>query len=207
MTAQPSRPSRKPWPMKWIIVSILVFVVGYTAVNLYFRKPGQAYRPYQDANDRATTTRLLAAGWSKLPVDTHRPVEPPAPTAAAPVAHGAVGLGLDFAPNFAEPPKLVAQIDRVIAPASVAHGMDYSFHFTATLTDQKHPLGDVTLYRRDHELVFVPTYEDLPGQQLMTRWNDSTYAVTFPTSALTPGEYTARLVARGPAVTWRFTVK
>ncbi len=194
--------------MKWIVVAILVFVAGYTAVNLYFRKPGQAYRPYQDANDRATTARLLAAGWAKMPVDTRRPVEKAAfGAASAPVAHGAVGLGLDFAPNFAEPPKLVASIDRVQAPAEVARGADYSFHFTATLTDQKHPLGDLTLYRRGNELVFVPVYEDLPGQQLMTRWNDSTYAATFATAGLPAGRYTARVVARGPAATWTFTVK
>jgi len=208
MTARSGKTPPKPWPMKWIIVSILVFVAGYTVVNLYFRKPGRAYRPYQDANDRATTARLLAAGWSKMPVDTRRPVEKAALAAApAAVAHGAVGLGLDFAPNFAEPPKLVASIDQVIAPAEIAQGMDYSFHFTATLTDQKHPLGDLALFRRGNELVFVPVYEDLPGQQLMTRWNDSTYAATFATAALPAGHYTARLVARGPAATWSFRVK
>ena len=194
--------------MKWIIVAILVFAIGYTAVNFYFRKPGRAYRPYQDANDRATTARLLAAGWHKLPVDTHRPVGT-APTAerAATVSHGAVGLGLDFAPNFAEPPKLVASIDSVNAPSEVTAGTDYSFRFSATLVDQKHPLGELTLYRRENELVFVPTSEDLPGQQLMTRWSDSTYAVTFATGALAPGRYSARLLARGPARTWSFTIK
>ncbi len=194
--------------MKWIIVAILVFVAGYTAVNLYFRKPGRAYRPYQDANDRATTARLLAAGWHKLPLDTRRPVEK-AGTDAAPatVAHGAVGLGLDFAPNFAEPPRLVASIDRVIAPADVAHGTDYSFFFTASLPDQKDQMGEPTLYRRGSELVFVPVTEDLPGQQLMSRWNDSTYAATFATATLPPGRYTARIVARGPAATWSFTIR
>lgn len=194
--------------MKWIIVAILVFMAGYTVVNFYFRKPGQAYRPYQDANNRATTTRLLAAGWHKISVSTHLPVgDAPAAEHAASVSFGAVGLGLDFAPNFAEPPKLVSSIDSVHAPAEIAAGADYSFRFSATLVDQKHPLADVTLYRRGNELVLVPTTEDLPGQELMTRWNDSTYAATFPTTALTPGLYTARLVARGPARTWSFTVK
>jgi len=40
--------------MKWVVVAIVVFVAGYTVVNLLFRKPGRAYRPYQDAQDRAT---------------------------------------------------------------------------------------------------------------------------------------------------------
>ncbi len=194
--------------MKWIIVSIVVFVAGYTVVNFYFRKPGQAYRPYQDANDRATTARLLAAGWHKVPLDTRRPVEKAALGAtAAVISHGAVGLGLDFAPNFAEPPKLVASIDRVVAPAEVAHGQDYSLHFTASVADQHLQLGELTLYQRGNELVLVPETEKLPGQQLMTRWNDATHAVTFATAALSPGRYTARIVARGPAATWSFAVK
>ncbi len=203
-----ARPTPKPWPMKWIIAAIVVFVVGYTVVNLYFRKPGKAYRPYQDANDRATTARLLAAGWHKLPLDTRRPLEKPALEApAAPISHGAVGLGLDFAPNFAEAPKLLASIDKVTAPAEVARGQDYSLHFTASVTDQHLQLGELTLYQRGNDLVLVPETEKLPGQQLMTRWNDSTYAVTFATTALPPGRYAARIVARGPAATWSFTVK
>ncbi|MFZ5494866.1 MAG: hypothetical protein ACOZE5_05955 [Verrucomicrobiota bacterium] len=208
MTAQPGKPSQKPWPMKWIVVSILVFVAGYTAVNFWFRKPGRGYRPYQDAQDRATTARLLAAGWSKFPLDTRRPVEKPtvADTPAA-ITRGNVGLGLDFSPHFAEQPRLVASIDRVTAPAAVAHGADYSFYFTASLADLKGQVGDLTLYRRGNEFILVPVVERLPGQQLMSRWNDSTYAATFATANLPPGRYTARIVARGPAATWSFTVK
>ena len=63
--------------MKWILAAIAVFIVGYTLVNIYFRKPGRGYRPYQDAQNRATTSRLLAAGWQKMPVDFRRPAEPP----------------------------------------------------------------------------------------------------------------------------------
>jgi len=58
--------------MKWIVVAIVIFVIGYTIVNVFFRKAGRAYRPYQDAQDRATTARLVAAGWQKIPVDIRR---------------------------------------------------------------------------------------------------------------------------------------
>lgn len=194
--------------MKWIVVAILLFVAGYTVVNFVFRKPGPAYRPYQDAQDRATTARLLAAGWSMLPVDTRRPVEKPgAPGTPAAVTRGGIGLGLDFAPNFAEQPVLAASIDKVVAPPEVAHGADYTLYFTASLADLKGQLGGVSLYRRGQELVLVPAVEDLPDAQLMSRWKDSTYAATFPTTALSPGRYTVRLVARGPAATWSFTIR
>jgi hypothetical protein len=193
--------------MKWIVLAIAIFAVGYTAVNLYFRKPGNAYRPYQDAQDRATTARLLEAGWHKLPLEHRRPTETAGDNATlAPITRGAVGLGVDFDPHFAEKPQLVASIDRITAPASIAHGQDYTLYFTASLADLKGQLGDLTLYRRENELVLVPSIEKLPDKELLSRRNDSSYSATFSTATLPPGRYTARIVAQGPAATWTFTV-
>lgn len=208
MTAPPRRPPPKPWPMKWIVVTIGLFLVGYTAVNLYFRKAVRPYQPYQDAQDRATTARLLAAGWHKIPVDTRRPAEQAAIEATpAAVTRAAVGLGPDLAPKFAEPPKLLAAIEKVVAPADVVRGTDYSACFTARLTSQKALVGELSLYRKGSELVFIPTSEALPGRNLMSRWSDSTYCVNFSTASLPPGRYQARIVAQGPAAAWSFTVR
>jgi hypothetical protein len=198
----------KPWSMKWIVVAIVLFVIGYTAVNLYFRKPGRAYRPYQDAQDRATTARLLAAGWHKIPVETRRPIEKAAPdTLPAAVTRDFPGLGSDLTDKFAEKPRLLATIDRVTAPAIVTHGTDYSLFFTASLSDLKAQVGDLALYHHGKDLVLIPTIEKLPGKELMSRWNDSTYTVSFSTTGLPPGRYSARIVAQGPAAAWNFTVQ
>lgn len=193
--------------MKWIVVAIAVFVVGYTIVNIYLRKPGKAYRPYQDSQDRATTARLLAAGWQKMPVDTRRPVEKPAVDAPAAITRAAVGLGPDLTPNFAEKPKLLATIDRVVGPSSIAQGHEYTAYFTASLQDLKSQVGELTLYRKDHELVLVPSLETLPGKDLKSRWNDSIYWISFSTSALPPGRYQMKIIAQGPAAAWSFTVQ
>ncbi len=203
-----ARPTSKPWPMKWVVVAIVVFVVGYTVVNLVFRKPGRAYRPYQDAQDRATTARLLAAGWQKMPVDARRPVEKPATDdVPAAVTRAAVGLGPDLATNFAEQPKLLTTIDRVVAPGGVSRGADYCAYFTASISSQKAQVGDLTLYRRGAELVLIPSTEPLPGKDLMSRWSDSTYCVNFSTTNLPAGRYQVRIVAQGPALAWSFTVR
>jgi hypothetical protein len=208
MSAADHRPPPKPWPMKWVAVAIVVFVVGYTVVNFYFRKPGRAYRPYQDAQDRATTARLLAAGWQKMPADARRPVEKPATDdVPAAVTRAAAGLGPDLTPDFAEPPKLLTSIDSVVAPSSVAHGADYGAYFTASISNQKAQVGDLALYRRGTELVLIPSTEPLPGKDLMSRWSDSTYCVNFSTANLPPGRYQVRIVAQGPALAWSFTVK
>jgi len=194
--------------MKWIVVAIVIFMIGYTAVNFWFRKPGPAYRPYQDAQDRATVARLLAAGWQKMPVNTRRPVEKPATDdAPAAVTRDFPGLGSELQDKFAEKPRLLATIDRVTAPTAVSHGEDYSLYFTASLSDLKAQMGELTLYRHGSELVLVPTLENLPGKELMSRWNDSSYSATFSTASLPPGRYSARIVAQGPAAAWSFTVK
>jgi len=203
-----ARPTPKPWPMKWVVVTIVVFVAGYTVVNLLFRKPGRAYRPYQDANDRATTARLLAAGWQKMPVDARRPVEKPsADDVPAAVTRAAVGLGPDLTPDFAEQPKLLTTIDSVVAPGNVTHGVDYNAYFTASISSQKAQVGDLALYRKGNELVLIPSTEPLPGKELMSRWSDSTYCVNFSTANLPPGRYQVRIVAQGPALAWSFTVR
>jgi len=208
MTARPSRPSPKPWSMTWIVLAIVAFVVVYTAVNLFYRKPGRPYRPYQDAQDRATTSRLLASGWQKVPLDTRRPVEKPAlADSAAPFSRAAMGLGPDLEAKFAEKPRLLASIDRVTAPAAVGQGGDYIAYFTATVTDQKLQLGEITLYRKGNELVIIPEQETLPGKNLLSRWPDSNYWLAFSTAKLPAGRYDVRIVAKGPAAAWSFTVR
>ena len=194
--------------MKWIVAVIVVFIVGYTLVNVYYRKPGPGYRPYQDAQDRATTARLLAAGWQKVTVDARRPAERPAvdDTPAA-VTREFPGLGPDLESKFATKPRLLATIDRVVSPAVVARGRNYAAYFTATLADLKEQVDELTLYRRGNELVLIPSTEKLPGKDLRSRWNDSTYWVSFPTTNLPPGRYEMRIVAKGPALTWSFTIK
>ena len=89
----------------------------------------------------------------------------------------------------------------------VARGRDYAAYFTATLADLKEQVDELTLYRRGNELVLIPSTEKLPGKDLRSRWNDSTYWVSFPTTNLPPGRYEMRIVAKGPALTWSFTIK
>ena len=75
------------------------------------------------------------------------------------------------------------------APTAIAQGVDCTVYFTASLGDQKKQLGDITLYRRGPELVFVPELESLPGTGLLSRWNDTDYWLSFPTLDLPPGRY------------------
>lgn len=206
MSAQTRRPTRKPWSMKWVVAAIVIFVVGYTIINVVYRKKGPAYRPYQDAQNRATTARLVAAGWQKIAVDTRRPAEKPDIAQPAATHRDYLGVGPDLDSKFAEKPKLLATIDRVTAPSAVIQGMNYTLYFTASLSELNAQLGEMALYRKANQLVLIPTIESLPGKELMSRWNDSNYWVSFPTTGLPPGDYEMRIVAQGPALVWNFKI-
>lgn len=193
--------------MKWVVLAIAVFIVGYTLVNVFYRKKGPAFRPYEDMTKRATTARLLQAGWQKLPVEFSRPLERPGFTLAATAARGGTGLGADLEAAFAERPMLAATIDRVNAPESVARGDAYPIHFTASLADQHLQLGRVEALLREREIVLVPSLEKLPGNNLLSRWKDADYLALLPTDRLAPGRYTVRLTANGPALQWTVVVR
>jgi hypothetical protein len=201
-----TRPTPRPWPMKWVALVIFVFIAGYTFVNLKYRKPGKAHEPAADMRARVTAARLKEAGWEKLPLSTRRPVEKIGGP-DAPVSRGILGLGLDFNNVLVEKPALLRSIDLVVAPGEVTAGTDYTVCFTATLHDQKYQLSDIQLYRRGNEIVLLPVVEHLPGNGLYSRWKDDNYCATFSTQALAPGTFTASLLATGPAAKWSFTVK
>lgn len=194
--------------MKRVVAVIAVSLALYTFFTVYFRKPGTPYRPYQDAQDRATTARLLAGGWSRIPVQLSRPVETttPATTPAAVTREGA-GLGAELEAALAEKPKLLAAVGRVVAPSEVAQGETYHALFRGTLPDQRVQLGHVVLFRRGDTLVLIPTTEPLPDQGLLSRSTEAAYQLAFSTQSLPPGRYHVRLSAQGAAAAWSFSVR
>lgn len=192
--------------MKWVVLAIAVFVVGYTVINILYRKPGKGHEPAAEMKQRFTAAKLKEAGWEKLVVSTRRPAEKVAGNDAA-IARGAFGLSLDFTTALVDKPGLLRSIDQVSAPDSVATGDDYTATFTGSISDLKYQLGDIQLYRRGNELVFLPVIEHLPGKELYSRWKDADYSVTFSTRNLPPGTYQASLFAQGPAAQWSFLIK
>ncbi len=196
----------KPWPMKWVILAIALFIIGYTFINLRYRKPGKGHEPAAEMRHRVTAARLKEAGWEKLSVDTRRPAEKITGD-DAPITRGMLGLGLDFNTTLVEKPGLLRSIDQVSAPDHVEPGADYTATFTGSISDLTCQLGDIELYRRGNELVLLPVIEHLPGKQLYSRWNDASYCVTFSTKTLPAGTYQVSLFAQGPAAKWSFRIK
>lgn len=198
--------NRQPWPMKWIVLAIVLAIVPYTIVTLRYRKEGPAFQPYEDMKNRANVARLLAAGYQRIPLPALRPADGPRTSGGAEVTTAAGGVPPDLRSTLVEPPLLPTEIVSVSAAPTANTLQPYSVQFVCTLpTDQQH-LGGADLYVKDDELVLVPTFERVDGS-LLTRTRQTVVLVTIPAGALRAGNYTMTLVSEHASRRWPLEVK
>ena len=199
------RKDRRPWPMKWIVLTIIVVLVPYTFLTLYYRKPGPAYRPYQDAQERANVVRLLSAGYQRITVAAQRPADSPRAAAAAPTTAGLGGLPSELVATLVQKPLLPPEIHAVTAAPSVSALQPYAIQFTCTLPDNKQQLAGAELYVKDAEIVITPDFELLTGG-LLARSRESVILLTVPAGALKPGTYRVTLAGPHSSRAWSVQV-
>jgi hypothetical protein len=196
---------RKPWPMKWIVLAIVLFIPLYTYLTLHFRRPGPAFRPYQDMRDRADVIRLLKAGYQRVAIEARRPADA-LPGAGAPTLPAPGGLPAELRRTLIESPLLPMEIDSVSAPTSAVSGIDYQIGLTYTLPDNKRQLSGAHLYEREGELVIIADFERLDGT-LLTRSRDGSALLTVPPGSLRPGTYRVLLVGERASRSWTLNVR
>jgi hypothetical protein len=196
---------RKPWPMKWVVLAIVLFIVPYTFLTLHYRKPGPDYRPYEDIKDRANTIRLLSSGYQRITVGVLRPAEPVRSAATAVVMPAPGGLPANLADTLIDHPLLPVSIDRVLTPAESGSVQQYRIQFTCTLPDNSEQPAGGQLYLREGELVVVPLFEKLDGG-LLARSRESTILLTVPAGAIKPGRYEVTLIGAQTSRRWTLQV-
>lgn len=209
--AMPAPAERKPWPMRWIVAAILLFIVPYTYVNLKFRKPGKAFEPYADMKAQANVTRLLDAGYRRVDVPAERPF--PALTPAE-ITHGPSaspagapgGLPSALAHTLVESPRLPAAYRDLVAPAESNALLPAKLQFTARLASDREQLAGADLYLRETQLVIVPRFEPIP-EGLQARSAESTVLLTLPAGLLTPGRHSLTLVGARESLHWDVLVR
>jgi hypothetical protein len=201
----PAPKDRKPWPMKWIVLAIAVFIPSYTYLTLHYRKPGRAFSPYQDLRDRADVARLLKAGYRRVAIDASRPSEPIARQELATMpAPG--GLPPDLGTTLIETPLMPLEIASVSAAPTANAGIDYPIGLTYTLSDSKKQLSGAHLYEREGEIVIVADFERLGGG-LVARSRDGPALLTVPPGTLKPGTYKVTLVGEKNSRSWTLQVR
>jgi hypothetical protein len=203
------KPSKRPWPMKWIVIAILGCIVPYTWLTLQFRKPNPAYQPYHDTKERAQVKRLLDSGIRRL----HLAVEEPAvsqtmavnPTASVQPAPG--GLPTSLRETLLDEPFLPIAVTAVRAAARSPATTPYPIEFTCTQRQPRdHRLLLVTAYLQGETLTLVPTFNE-PQGSASERSREITAQVKLPVGLLKTGTYTVLLAGRNQSRSWQVQIE
>ncbi len=200
--------ARKPWPMRWIVASILLFIVPYTYVNLKFRKPDKAFEPYADMKAQANVKRLLDAGFTRVVVRAERPYPAlpakqllPEGAARAETADAPGGLPSPLDKTLVEAPRLPSAYEDLLAPAEFAAGQAIRIQFTARLDGDHEQLAGAEVYIREDKIVIVPTFEPVPGS-LQARAKEGNVLLTLPPALLAPGRHEITLAGARESARW-----
>ena len=195
--------TRKPWPMRWIVLLIVLFAVPYTYLNLRYRKPGPDYRPYQDARERE---KIARAGYARITIAAERPADDGRLRGgAAAVEALSGGLPEDLRRTLIEPPHLPAELGAVAAPAAADSGGAYPIEFECTQADAHQQLGGARIYRRGTDVFVVADFERLAGG-LTVRTRRNLIRLTVPPGALERGTYRFVLVGAAASKAWSVQV-
>jgi hypothetical protein len=190
---------RQPWPMKWIVVAILLLIVPYTIITLRYRKEGKAFEPYVDLKERANVSRLLAAGFQRVPIVAARPADGPRAPGGADVTSAAGGIPDALRSTLVDTPLLPVEITSVAAAPTGNSFQPYLIQIACTLPDDHQQLGGADLYIRGEELVLAPTFEQVA---LATRSRSAAVLLTVPPGTIKPGRYRLTLLAQQASRTW-----
>ncbi len=203
-----SKSPAKSLPLRWVVLAIVVFIIGYTFLRLHYGKPGRAFEPYENAREHAAPARLVALGYRRILVQIERLAEPLPPDRFAPrqteIVSALGGLPAEMAGGLATPPDLPAAVTGVTAPRE-AGGGPYSLQFRCAQPDYRTQIHDVLLFRKDRQLFLLPDFERMTGE-LRSRWKESVIVASFPTDGLAPGRYTVTVCGRQTSLSWAFTI-
>jgi hypothetical protein len=206
----PTHPSPKPWPIKWVALTIVVFITLYTFLTLHYRRREPPYQPYHDTKERIAVSRLQSAGYQRIFAAAERPADPNSAVTGlsgslAAVTDGKGGLDAELQHTLLDQPELSPRFSQVRAPREAAALLPYSLQFTCALADNKHLLSGAYVYVKDQEVVIVPNIEKIEGD-LAARTPESIVQVNLPAGALAPGNFHFTLVGKKESKQWDLLV-
>lgn len=202
---------QKPWPLRWIVVAILVCIVPYTFITLKYRKPGRAFEPYADMKAQANVNRLLNAGYRRLSLTAERPAVPyPAATLTggkpAKITSGTGGLPAPLDTTLVDVPRMPGAYRDLVAPAEINQLLTSKIQFICKLDSDQEQLGGAEVFLRDTSVVVVPVFETITGD-LRTRSRESVVLLTLPAGMLPPGSHTVTLTGARESLSWTLQVR
>lgn len=205
-----ARSNQKPWPMKWIVLVIVLFIAGYTVLMLRYRKPGPGYQPYHDSREKATVARLESAGYTRVIATAERPADAQRTGlllegAPAEVHSARGGLPDELRQTLLDAPRLPQSFSRVRASSTANQLLPYTIEFTCVLLNHKQLLTGATVYRKETEVAIVADFEVMDGE-LLARTQESLVQLTLPGGSLPVGAYHVTLIGAVESKQWELQV-
>jgi hypothetical protein len=197
--------------MRWVLASIVLFLVPYTYITIKYRKPEKAFEPYADFKEQANVHRLNDAGYRRVTVRAERPFPPLMPgeitrgTPASP-APAPGGLPDPLGKTLVEIPLLPAGYRDLVTAAELGALLPARIQFIAQLETDREQLGGADVFVLDNSIVIVPTFEPVPGE-LHARTKESPVLLTLPGGLLEPGEYVITLAGSRDSLRWIAVVR
>lgn len=190
--------------MKWVVMTMVVAITGYTFLTLHYRKVAPPFRPYEDTKKRVNTRRLIDAGYQRVPLAVTRPADLTMTHNTALPARGGLPPALGTA--LVSPPQLPTEVVDVQAPAAIGNNAAYYINCRLRVTDERHQLAAAELYVHGDDVVITPDFDSLTAG-LEARSRESIVTIIVPAGALKPGHYHVTLVGANASRAWSLEVK
>lgn len=207
-------PAKKPWPMKWIVLAIAVYVVGYTFVNISYRKPSEAaHEPFAEARERRMrSVQALTYGWTRVACEFTSPVAD-VTVPAAEIASAALPQRLDRH----LPPELVLVVPhepalhparvQLTAPAGLSTGDSLRVRLEFPGDASVPAFGETLAYFKDNHLFLFFQDDRHVAPESTPTTAASPLELVLPPATLTAGTWQASAFTASQTLTWSFTIE
>lgn len=205
MPSAPPTPEKKPWPISWVILSILAFMVFYTLIMAFFRKQQDPFFPFEEAQSSQMAPLLKGEGWEVFrgPVLTGSFREgerfvfsPRFPQVLEETSlEDMVEVSLDDAP-------IPLHLEAVIAAPAIRADEPYQAELHWAPSDPFERPARLYFFQRDDDILILPPH----GRGRQTDDPETpTYLFVRP-DHLSPGTYRFHFYAEGRLTSWSLTV-
>ncbi len=199
----------KPWPMRWVVLVIVVFIAFYSVIRVVYQKEEDPHEPFHEAQIRGGH-ELREAGWEPLPNAYGLPGSATDMADSTGHASGSRQTAIDFEqidrsdPRVAEwtdllpPLEQGEQLQRIDAPLSVAVAKPYTARLVWDAPDDfRSP--QLLIFRRDRQILIVPRAPErfVPDEAGST-------VLIIPPETLSAGEYEVFLSTESLVNRWTF---
>jgi hypothetical protein len=196
-------PPKQPWPMKWIVIAILVCIVPYTWITLRYRKPGPAFEPYHDTKERAQVKRLVDAGFRRVALTVLATNATPAggPTVSRTGARPSPGgVPQPLRDLLIDQPQLPIAIREVDAPPTASVDATYPIALSYSVAEPDQRIARGFVYVHEYEVVVIPEVDSSGAAGSPAA---SSTLLQLPTRLFDRGTYTVTLVGQNESRSWQ----